>query len=87
MSNDLLFSVIPRTGKVPVKSSSGVTKVAKEAAAERVNEKDREQEKEKRQADQEAMQKRHGKAIDNNDEKDSADNSTVDDQGHLDTYA
>ncbi|MFC3095130.1 hypothetical protein DRW07_16505 [Alteromonas sediminis] len=82
MSNDLLFSVIPRRGTVPVKDASGVTRVAKDGVSERVNEKDQEQKNEKKHADQEAMQKRHGKVI-----KPEEPEEKKDDDGHLDTYA
>ena len=81
MSNDLLFSVIQRRGVVPVKSPSGVTPVAKDASSERVNEKSHEKQSEEEFADQEAMQKRHGKVID-----DSNNVPDTGDDGHLDTY-
>jgi hypothetical protein len=82
MSNDLLFSVIPRNNKVPVKSSRGVTKIKKDDHADRIKEEDKEKHREKQRADQAAMQKRHGKVIDNED----GDKKSDDDNKHLDIY-
>jgi len=87
MSNDLLFSVIPRRGTVPVKTASGVTRIAKDGASEKVSEKDKEQKNEKKHADQDAMQKRHGKVIEPEDNENEKGKEDRDGDGHLDTYA
>lgn len=86
MSNDLLFSVIPRNNRVEVKSNSVVARIKKEGRSDRINEEDHEKQKEEQRADQEAVQKRHGKVVQSDDKEQTSSKQDDSDGHHLDVY-
>lgn len=59
MSSDILFSILPREGKVPVTTRTNVKKVGKDGATKSVGEEEREQEKELRKVRNKEQYLRH----------------------------
>ena len=62
MSNDLLFSVLPREGKVPVVVDEKVKRVSKEARAKHLSEDEKETHDEERLISEQEQYKVHEKA-------------------------
>lgn len=61
MSNDLLFSIIPREGKVPVVSDDRVKKISKEARAKQLSEDEKDTHEEERLVSEQQQYRVHQK--------------------------
>ena len=61
MSNDLLFSIIPREGKIPVVTDERVKRVSKEARAKQLSEDEKETHDEERLVSEQQQYRAHEK--------------------------
>lgn len=94
MSNDLLFSVLPREGKTPIESEElRVKQVEKEARLRRLNDEEKELNAEEREAREKYQKKSDEEPDDKKDENDAKSDvdpeaPVVDKHGrkHLDIY-
>lgn len=92
MSNDLLFSILPRQGTVPIAHDEHkVQKVTKDAALRELNDQEQElhlEEREARQRQQQSKKEQQQAEPVKNTPAESAEDKPTDDKGfkHLDIY-
>lgn len=60
MYNDLLFPILPREGKVPIKSDNKITSIIKEGKAKGLSEEEREAHAEERRVDEKHQYHQNG---------------------------
>ena len=91
MSNDLLFSILPREGKVPiVHDEQKVHKVSKESAIRELSDQEQELHLEEREARQQQQSRQEKKSAEQKEitANDPAEGQSINDKGfkHLDIY-